>query len=328
MAESILSGLNQETTQALALVALQALAGTLRQEDTPHMSGDTGQAVFGIRSDSDGPTADDGDYTILKLDEQGRLKVSTKPASFADATGDITAIQASIDTPVAGGAVEANVEYASNVMAFCTGTFSGANCTFEGSLESEGNANWFAIQAARSNANTIELVTGALSAQPAYAWEMSVNGLRRVRVRCTALTSGSQSWRFVLGTYATEPIPSLQTHAVSGTVTANVGGVAPALYADSTTVLAANAVFTGTSRDGGAAYQHFCARAYASHDGTLEIQDSTNASTWRQVDAVAVAAGETKTLRCDTLARYHRVVYTNGGMPQTAFSLTSRYGRI
>jgi hypothetical protein len=60
---------------------------------------------------------------------------------------------------------------------------------------------------------------------------LSVNALKRLRVRCTARTSGTQSWRFVQGTYATEPIPAAQvtaTQPVSGTVTATVQPPAPA----------------------------------------------------------------------------------------------------
>jgi hypothetical protein len=115
-------------------------------------------------------------------------------------------------------------------MMFCTGTFAAVNCTFEASLEDAGDANWFGIQVVRSNANTVETATGSLSAQPVYAWEASVNGVKRVRVRCTARTSGTQAWRFVLGTYATEPIPAIQVTAaqpVSGTVTATVTPPAP-----------------------------------------------------------------------------------------------------
>ena len=198
------------------------LAAITKAEDSPHVSGDAGVPIFGIRSDSDASTADDGDYTVLKLDEQGRLKVSAKPASYPDITGDITTTQPVIGTPVAGGTVEGDVSRASNIMAFCTGTFSTVNCTFEGSLEATGASNWFGIQAIRTNANTIETTTGNLSAQPVYGWELSVNALKRVRVRATARTSGTQSWRFVQGTYATEPIPGAQvsaTQPVSGTVT-------------------------------------------------------------------------------------------------------------
>lgn len=163
----------------------------------------------------------------------GRVKVTTRPDNYPDATGDITAIQPTIGTPVAGGTVSADVSAASNVMAFCMGTFAGVNCTFEGSLEAAGETNWFGLQAVRTNANTIETATGALSAAPAYAWELSVNALRRVRVRCTARTSGAQSWRFVLGTYATEPIPAAQvsaTQPISGSVTATATPATPTPY--------------------------------------------------------------------------------------------------
>lgn len=221
---------SSEATLEAARVFLESIAAAIKAEDTSHSSGDSGVPMFGIRSDSDIPTAGDGDYTVLKLDEEGRLKVATKPASYPDITGDITAVQATIGTPVAGGTVAGDVSRASNVMAFCTGTFSTVNCTFEGSLEATGDTNWFGVQAIRSNANTIETTTGNLSAQPAYSWELSVNALRRVRVRCTARTSGTQSWRFVLGTYATEPIPGAQvsaTQPISGTVTVTSTRITP-----------------------------------------------------------------------------------------------------
>ena len=217
--------INPATEETLGIIA-----SSTKDEDSLHASGDKWLVILGIRSDNDASTAGDGDYTVLKLDEQWRLKVSSKPASYPDITGDITAIQATIGTPVAGGTVAWDVSRASNIMIFCTGTFSGVNCTFEWSLQDTGDTNWFAVQAVRSNANTIELVTGALSAQPAYAWEASVNALKRFRVRATARTSGTQSWRFVQWTYATEPIPAAQasaTQAVSGTLTATVTPPAP-----------------------------------------------------------------------------------------------------
>jgi hypothetical protein len=215
-------------TGAATQTTLAAIEGYFKAEDTAAASGDKGLPALAMRASTDAVTTDaDGDYTLLKVDEEGRLKVSAKPASYADITGDITAVQATIGTPVAGGTVSGDVSRASNIMAFCTGTFSTVNCTFEGSIEASGDTNWFGIQAVRTNANTIETTTGNLSAQPAYGWEMSVNALKRVRVRCTARTSGTQSWRFVQGTYATEPIPAAQvsaTQPVSGTVTATVTG--------------------------------------------------------------------------------------------------------
>lgn len=213
-----------EATLVAVQTLLSTLAGTIQNHNGIFVDGSPGQVMLGKRRDNDSTTVADGDLNTLNMDEEGRLKVSSKPASYPDITGDITAVQAAIGTPVAGGTVAGDVSRASNIMVFCTGTFAGVNCTFEGSMESTGDANWFAVQAIRSNANTIELTTGVLAAQPAYAWELSVNALRRFRVRCTARTSGTQSWRFVQGTYATEPIPGAQisgTQPVSGTVTAS-----------------------------------------------------------------------------------------------------------
>lgn len=332
-------------------VADANVAAATHQEDTPHVSGDYGQLMLAIRSDNDTPTANDGDYTVFKLDEEGRLKVATKPASYADITGDITAVQATISTPVAGGTVAGDVSRASNIMAFCTGTFAGVNCTFEGSIESSGDTNWFGIQAIRSNANTIETTTGALSAAPAYAWEMSVNGLKRVRVRCTARTSGTQSWRFVLGTYATEPIPGAQvsgTQPVSGTVTANLGAAttragfiagAGIWWDDSAVALAAAASFTGTSRDltvtatatafaNAATYaKELRVSAESDQSGTLWLEVSRDNTNWRRVKSVATAAvaggGQYAEIIHRPSWRYARVGFTNGATLQTRFSIGS-----
>lgn len=219
-------------TDAAIQALITTLVGSIQNHNAPFVDGTAGQVILGKRRDSDSTLVADGDLNTFNMDEEGRLKVASKPASYPDITGDITNIQATIGTPVAGGTVSGDVSRSSNVMAFCTGTFAGINCTFEGSLEATGDTNWFAVQAVRSNANTIELTTGVLGAAPAYAWELSVNALRRVRVRATARTSGTQSWRFVQGTYATEPIPAVQvsaTQPVSGTVTATVGGATLAL---------------------------------------------------------------------------------------------------
>lgn len=196
--------------------------GAEYDEDTVAANGDKGIFILGIRRDSDTSTAADGDYTALKMDESGRLKVASQPGNYPPITGSIAAVAAT---------VFADCQRYSNLMIHCSGTFAGINCTFEGSLDSTNGTDgaWFAVQAARSNANTPELTTGVLGAAPAYAWELSVNGLKYFRVRCTARTSGTQNWVFLPGTYATEPIPVAQvtaTQPVSGTVTATLSAPA------------------------------------------------------------------------------------------------------
>ena len=188
----------------------------IKAEDTASADGDFGIPILGVRRDSDSASVGaDGDYTNLKMDEAGRLKVAAAPASQAQTTGTIAAN---------GQTVFADVSRASNIMIHCFGTFSTINCIFEGSLNSTNgtDGNWFTIQAVRSSANTIETATGNLSAAPAYGWELSVNGLKYFRLRATAFTSGTQSWVIQPAPYATEPIPAAQisgTQPVSGSLT-------------------------------------------------------------------------------------------------------------
>ncbi len=320
-------------------------------EDTAHISGARGALLLAVQRQTDGPTADDGDYTVMQLDESGRLKVSVQPCAYPDTTGDITAVQPTATTPVAGGTVTCDVSRASNVMVFCTNTFAGVNVVFEGSLEPTGDNGWFAIQALRTNANTVESSTGVLSSPAVYAWELSVNALARLRVRCTARTSGTQSWRFKLGTYATEPIPAAQvsaTQPVSLTAlpalaasTARTGFVAGAgIWFDDTSVaLAAGASFTGTSRDvtvtatatamaNAASYpKEFRVSAESDQSGTLWVEYSRDNTNWRRMRSQATAAvtggGQAAEIIVRPSWRYLRAGFTNGATLQARFTLNS-----
>lgn len=194
--------------------------------DTNHQTQD---AVFvpgtvaiagGVRKDSDTtPVSADGDVHPFVFEETGRLKVASYPGSIPVYTDTITSN---------GDTVSLDVSRYSNLTIHCTGTFSTVNVTFEGSVD--GGTTWFDTQGVRTNANTVELTTGNLSAAPAYAWEFSVNALTNFRVRATAYTSGTQTWYFSPGTYATEPIPAIQTHAVTGS-----GNFAVTMAANATT---------------------------------------------------------------------------------------------
>jgi hypothetical protein len=199
---------------------LAMLAGATALEDDPTAGGERGMVMLAMRRDSDTSTAGDGDFTMLKMDEAGRLKVASQPGLAPITTGSITA---------SAQTVAVNVARQSNLMAHMVATsLVGHNATFEGSIDSTNGTDgaWFAIQAVRTNANTIELTTGVLAATPAYGWELSVNGLAWARVRATAHTSGTALWKFQPAPFATEPIPAAQvsgTQPVSGTVTANIG---------------------------------------------------------------------------------------------------------
>lgn len=209
------TGAATEATLAAVQTLLATLNGTVGVHNAPFVDGAPGQVMLAKRRDSDSTTVADGDLNTLNMDEEGRLKVASKPASYAATVGNVTS---------ATSTVVVNTERFSNLMIHCAGTFAGVNCTFEGSLNSTNgtDGNWFAVQAIRSSANTIETTTGVLAAAPAYAWELSVNALRYFRIRATVWTSGTQVWTLIPGTYATEPIPGAQvsgTQPVSGSLT-------------------------------------------------------------------------------------------------------------
>ena len=71
---------------------LTALNGTIGTSNQPYISGSDGQLILARRRDTDSSPAADGDMTVLNVDEEGRLKVSSKPATYPDIAGDITAI--------------------------------------------------------------------------------------------------------------------------------------------------------------------------------------------------------------------------------------------
>lgn len=232
-------------------------------EDSQHISGDAGQFILGVRQLGDGVLTDtDGDYASFKLDEEGRLKVATKSASFSLISGAITANGGTslISAITANSFLSTDVSRCSNVMVQMLSvgtTLAGYNIQFEGSLNStNGNdGTWVILQAVRSNANTVETSSGVLTTAAGaalnYSWECSVNAYNWFRIRTIAYTSGSATWGIQRGTYATEPIPGLQvtgTQAVSGTVTASncTGSVAHSAATAGNPVFVGGTVVAGT----------------------------------------------------------------------------------
>lgn len=211
---------------------LISLNESIQNHNSPFLDGMAGQVILGKRRDSDTTLVADGDLNTFNMDEVGRLKVSTQPASYADVVGSITAVNQT---------VVINCDRASNItITMVATTLVGHNASFEYSNNSTNgtDGNWYGVQVGRTNANTADLATGVLAATPAYGWEASVNAYKWFRVRATAHTSGTATYTLKLGTYATEPVPIIQvtgTQPVSGTVTAGVNAATlslPVLVAD------------------------------------------------------------------------------------------------
>lgn len=290
-----------------ALTSLQLIDDVVLAEDAIHSSGDKGVMSLAVRADADAALSSSGDYHPLIVNEEGRLKVSTVPADLAATTGTITANAQT---------VVVDVTKASNVCLYVTGTFSTINLTFEASID--GGTTWFAVQMVRSNANTVELTTGNLSAAPAYSWEASVNAYTNFRVRATAFTSGTMNVRILPGVYATEPVIATQTTPVtvsSGTVTTvtnitNQGHIADnAAFTDGTTRLMMNGYIFDevagtalTENDGAAArVDNKRAQVHVIEDATTRGQRlAVNAAGAAAVNHVAATAGGATMARIKT----------------------------
>jgi hypothetical protein len=158
--------------------------------------------------------------------------------------------------------------------------------------------------------------------------EVLIAGGSFVTLECTTVGTGT------LNVSAT-PLPLAIDGAPSGL---NIGGGSvglnstnPALNTDSTTNLAANATFTGTSRDGGATASRkiFAATFFADQPRTVVIENSTDNTAWRRATKpLAIAANEADQLSVICTARYHRVVEVNGATAQGTKLITSAYHTV
>ena len=107
-------------------------------------------------------------------------------------------------------------------------------------------------------------------------------------------------------------------------------------FTDTTANLGISGVFTGASRDVGVnapgqltTFTKFRAYAFADVAGTLRVEASVDNTNWRRASAgVAVAAAGSGAVSVDVVARYYRVVYTNGATGQATFLLTSGFSSV
>lgn len=102
---------------------------------------------------------------------------------------------------------------------------------------------------------------------------------------------------------------------------------------ESVAALGVGAVYTGVARDSGisagqlADYAYFSAFAISDQAGTMRIEVSLDGATnWRRCTLDTVVALNTPVfLKVQLMARYFRVVYTNGGTIQGFFMLNSTF---
>ena len=118
---------------------------------------------------------------------------------------------------------------------------------------------------------------------------------------------------------------AIPVYPVGGSISAYYAYNRATWYTDTTTNLAGDATFTGTSRDQGTTglYSYFRTSVYADLPGTLNIEQSRDGTVWRTTHTQAVAAGETQMINALIFRRYVRVKYVNGATATTALEVCS-----
>jgi hypothetical protein len=213
--------------------------------------------ILAAKASATDPVLVDGQVGPISLTTDGRLRVAAKSTSLPVISGALNTL---------GNTLVADCTDASNVTIHLTNTGTAAMAagvfTFEGSLDSTdgSNGNWFGLQAARTDSNTIENSRGVSTLNAAtpspYAWEISVNAIKWFRIKNvqTVTASSNALWTIVRGTYATDPIPAIQPHTVTGSGTFTVaGGVTATPVSGTSSSLVSTAATNATLVKGGGA---------------------------------------------------------------------------
>lgn len=272
-------------------------------------------SIVGVQAH--GLSSIDGADTTLLTDALGRMKIShAQPAAVS---GTITANAQTVSL---------NMDSLSDAVWYFWGTYAGTNLTFEQSPNSTNGVDgtWFTVIAAnQASTSTFSPTTGTMTANSTLSYAISAPAAVWVRVRATAYTSGTLN---VLGVGTTASRPVSVVSNVNGSVSAAITtGVSE--QAETSTNLAANATYTGPSRDLGSTVS---ARATlvrpvilntAGNDfGMLYLDESTDGTTWRTTRQVPIPSDTSyRTFEFPVHTRYYRWRFINGPTAQTAFYL-------
>lgn len=171
-------------------------------------------------------TLGDNAVNELTLNQNGRLRVSSKGGLYADSSATLAAVGDTLSVDVSDSATVTFHVKNTGTLSMTSGVY-----FFEGSIDSTNGTDgtWFSIQGSRTNANGIESNIGLLlgpGTPNAYAWKASVNGVKWFRIRCVTATSANTApvWTVIRGAYAAETSPAIPTHAVTGSGTFTTAG--------------------------------------------------------------------------------------------------------
>lgn len=132
-------------------------------------------------------------------------------ATQTAATGTITTA-----TSVVGGATDYGS--AGNITVTIDGTYAGVNATFE--VSDDAGTTWYATQGQRIDSGVAQSATGVLASNSLAAWNFSMLGYNRFRVRATAYTSGTANVAINPGTMPFQPVASAVSQSIGSAASA------------------------------------------------------------------------------------------------------------
>lgn len=272
-----------------------------------------------------------GDIDDLLSDGAGRLQTARPPD--LKTSGTINAAGGAVTLPVTDDYASFSI-----VQSAVGGT---ASYAYEFSVD--GGATWYAMTARNPGSTGSAIITGQTNPNGSSVVGNIPAGVTHLRVRASSWTSGAATW-----TISASAIPSDPAVGITGTITSaltasgNVLGYvkSPAAWFDDTaTALAANASFTGVSRDltavatatamtstGVTGQFEVRLGAVSDQSGILALEVSRDNVNWRRIREVTTVSTTSAGLHVAEYTyrpwtRYMRVSYTNGGTAQTHFML-------
>lgn len=334
---------NYTPAQALAFANADNTAATVSASaPLPVTHGDGAMVSLGAMADA-AAASDTGTASLIALFKRllGKFPASIGQKTAANSlpvvlASDRSAISINSDGVVDGALVTASVTSATTVVALNMAGYNGGS--FQ--ISSVGSGNTVTFEQSNDNTNWVLLPvntasnTNAGSATTATAVGIYNFAAATTYVRARVSTYGSGTVTITATPKRSRMLAEQVGNVVLATGSAQIGYVVNTLgYTDSSTVLAASATFTGTSRATTSLpyVSRFKARAFADQAGTLYIEQSLDTgTTWQVVATGSVVANIVVDLNVAVTgalgaANLYRVRYVNGATVQTLFRLSSCY---
>lgn len=201
---------------ALALVGAFFAPSFAQQVQIPPPAGVT---ITGCAYNGTPPTLVSGTYGVIQCGANGALTVIG--VEQPDVSGTFT--NATQTTSITSTSQDGY----GTILFTISGTYGTASAVFE--LSDDGGTTWFPVVAARSDGSGSEIGYTSLT-NVSRAWVIPVAGMDLVRIRSTAVASGSAFVRISSTSVQTSPMPTVVTQ-ISGNAAGTTGAVVGTLAA-------------------------------------------------------------------------------------------------